>query len=135
MKNLLFLALFISFIVFLMSISLFVYYITPVSVSSFQASATVTEDLGGFDLNSSALTFGSIALGGSSTRSILVNNSYSFPIRVESVIDGSIAEMIVYGPLTIQPYQTSSFQFSVFAGPNVSLGNYTGNISIRLLRA
>ena len=51
MKNLLFLALFISFIVFLMSISLFVYYITPVSVSSFQASATVTEDLGGFDLN------------------------------------------------------------------------------------
>ncbi len=135
MKGILFLAFFISFVVFLMSISLFSYLVTPVSVSSFQASATITEDLEGFDLNSSALTFGSVPVGGTSTRAILVNNSYSFPIRVEPVIDGSISKMVIYGPLIIQPYEASSFQITVFADLNTSLGNYTGNVLIRLFRA
>ena len=134
MKNILFLALFISFIVFLMSLSLFFYYTLPVKVYSFQASVRVTEDLGGFDLNSSALTFGSIAFGGSSTRSILVYNPYSFPVRVEPIIKGNIGQIIAYSSMIVQPNNSSSFQLSVFAGPNVSLGNYTGNVFIRLLR-
>ena len=135
MKRILFLAFFISLIVFLMSLSLFVYYFTPITESSFQATARVTKDLDGFDVNSSALTFGSFAIGGSSTRSILVNNSYSFPVRLEPVAEGSISQLIVYSPLTIQPYTTSSFKITVSAPLNATLGNYTGNISVRLLHA
>jgi len=134
-KDLLILAFFISFIIFLMSLSFYFYYITPLAQSSFQASTIVTRDTGGFDLNSTALTFGSITLGGSSTRSILVNNSYSFPIRVEPVIEGSIQDLISYDYLVIQPYQSASFSMTVFADLNKSLGKYIGNVSVRLFPA
>lgn len=134
MNGILFLAFFISIIVFLMSASLFFYSFIPVAESSFQASARITEDTGGFDLNSSALTFGSIALGGSSSRSVLVYNPYSFPVRVEPVVDGTISELAVYSPLTIGPHNSSSFKISVVSKSNNLLGNYTGNVSIRLLR-
>ena|SRR3989338_976091 len=135
MKGLLLLAFFISVVVFLMSASLFFFYMTPVSKFSYQATAMVTEDSGGFDVNSTALTFGSVALGGSSTRAIFINNSYSFPVKVESVIEGSIARIIIPSSIIIQPFETSSFKITVFADLNASLGNYMGNVSIQLLRA
>ena len=134
MKKLLFLAFFISLVVFMMSLSLFFFHKYPIDESLFQASVNVTENLEGFDLNSSALTFGSIVFGGSSSRSVLVDNPYSFPVRVEPFVEGTISELVIYSPMIVSPHNSSSFQISVFSGPNISLGGYTGNISIRLFR-
>lgn len=135
MKGLVVLAFFISFIVFLMVLSIYVYYITPVDEYSYATTAFVTQDTAGFDLNSTAITFGSLVVGGSSTRSVLVNNSYPFAVSIEPKVEGSIAKIINYAPLTIKPYEASKFYFSVSAGSRDLLGNYTGNISIRLMRA
>src|SRR3989344_6160178 len=87
---------YISLIVFIVSALFFLSYFTPLSKSLFHASGTITEDLGGFDINSTALIFGSIALGGSSTRSILINNSYPFAIKVKLILEGSISDKIIY---------------------------------------
>jgi len=134
MKNILVLAFFISFIVFLMSLSIYFFYITPVYEFSYSATAYVTENVGGFDLNSTALTFGSIAVGGSSTRTILVDNYYSFPVRVEPHVEGTISKIISYQPLIVGPNETSRFSFTVSADSFDLLGNYTGNVIIRLKR-
>ena len=134
MKYILFLAFFISLIVFLMSASVFYYYIVPIKKSLFPASVMVTKELGGFDVNSTALTFGSITLGGSSTRAVLINNSYPFPVRVKSKVEGPISELIGSDFLVIWPNETSRFSFTVSSDPYTLLGNYSGNVSIRLYR-
>lgn len=135
MRNLIILSLFITVVVFVMTLSIYVYYITPLSEFSYQTTALVTMDTAGFDVNTSAITFGSVAIGGSSTRTILVNNSYSFPIRVEPEVEGPIEKLITYEPSIIGPNQASKLVFTVYAGTSELLGNYSGNISIKLLRA
>jgi len=135
MRRIIFLAFFISLIVFIASALFFLSYFTPLSKSLFHASGTITEDLGGFDINSTALIFGSIALGGSSTRSILINNSYPFAIKVKLVLEGSISDKIIYSPIRIEPYKSSSFKMTFFSNLDDSLGDYDGNISVVLFRA
>ncbi len=134
MKGLLFLAFFISFVVFLMSASMYFYYYYPISEFTYSSTAFVTKDLAGFDLNSSSITFGSIALGGSSTRNILINNSYPFSVRVKPYVEGDISKIINYSYLEVEPYQSSKFQLTISADSIDQLGNYTGNISIKLFR-
>ncbi|MEK6894135.1 MAG: hypothetical protein AABX10_01600 [Nanoarchaeota archaeon] len=135
MRSLVILSLFISLVVFVMSVSIYFYYITPLSEFSYDTTAFVTYDVAGFDVNTSAITFGSIVPGGTSTRSLIVNNSYPFPIKVDPEVDGSIEKILYFEPTIIEPYQTSKFYFTVYADSIENLGNYTGNIMIRLLRA
>ena len=135
MKSLAILSLFISLVVLTMSASIYFYYITPLSEFSYDTTAFVTHDVAGFDVNTTVITFGSIVPGGTSTRSLMVNNSYPFPIKVEPEADGSIEKILHFEPLVIEPYQSSQFYFTVYADSIDSIGNYTGNIMIRLLRA
>lgn len=135
MKNVVILSLFISLIVLVMSISVYFYYITPLSEYSYPTTAFVTQDVAGFDINTTAITFGSIVPGGTSTRSIVVNNSYSFPIKVQPEIEGSIEQIISYKPLVVGPNQSLKLEFTIYAESIEFLGNYTGNISIKLMRA
>lgn len=134
MKNLVILSLFISLIVLVMTFSIYFYYITPLSEFSYPATAFVTEDTAGFDVNTTAITFGSITIGGTSSRSVIVNNSYSFPVKVKTEIEGNIEEIISYDELTVEPYQTTRFYLTVSADSFDLLGNYTGNILIKLMR-
>lgn len=134
MRSLVILSLFISLVVLIMSVSVYFYYITPLSEFSYTTTAFVNYDVAGFDVNTSAITFGSIVPGGTSTRSLIVNNSYSFPIKVEPEIDGSIVDILSFEPIIIEPYQISKFYFTAHADSIDYIGNYTGNIKIRLLR-
>ena len=133
--RILLLALFISIMVLLMSASMFFYYTTPLSESTYLTSGKITENTGCFDINTSAITFGSITIGGSSTRSIWINNSYPFAIKVKPVVKGSISEKVKYDSIIIKPYEASSFKLTFFANNSSSLGYYNGEISILLLRA
>jgi len=135
MKNLVILAIFISLIAFLMTLSVYFYYTNPISEFSYFSNAFVTRNTEGFDLNSSAITFGSLPVGGSSTRAIVVNNSYPFAIRVKPNVEGTISRIIDYEPITIQPYESSKLYFTVHAYSIDLIGNYTGNISVKLMRA
>jgi hypothetical protein len=135
MKKILILAFFISFIVFLMSLSVFYYSFYPVKMSSFFANAAVTQNTAGFDVNSSALTFGSVAIGGTSTRSISINNSYPFPVKVKVKAQGTISDKISYTPLIIEPNKVESLKITFSSNSSLDIGNYEGNISFILYRA
>ncbi len=135
MKSLTVLSFFISLVVLVMSSSIYFYYISPISEFTYSTTAFVTQDTAGFDVNTSAITFGSIIIGGTSTRSILVNNSYPFPIRVKPEIEGDIAQLVTYDPTIINPYNTSKFYLTIYADSYDLVGNYTGNITLKLMRA
>ncbi|MBM3231915.1 hypothetical protein FJZ21_00855 [Candidatus Pacearchaeota archaeon] len=135
MRNLVILSFFISLVVLVMSVSIYFYYTTPLSEYSYDTTAFVTYDVAGFDVNTSSITFGSIVPGGTSTRSLIVNNSYPFPIKVEPKVDGSIRRILSFDQTIIEPYQTSKVYLTVSADSIDLLGNYTGNIIIKLVRA
>lgn len=84
-----------SIIVFLTSISLFVFVQKPIAFKSISISVNVTENLG-FDLNGSALTFGNVFPGGYSERKILFNNDFDFPVLVKLKAKGNVAELISF---------------------------------------
>jgi hypothetical protein len=135
MKNLLILSLFISAIVLVMTLSIYFYYLTPLDKFSYPTTAFVTQDTLGFDVNSTAITFGNVIVGGSSSRSILVNNSYPFAVKVKPNFSGNIASLISYEPLIVGPYSVSKLYLTI-SPTNISMiGNYTGMIDIELLRA
>lgn len=134
MKNLAILSLFISLVVLVMTLSVYFYYITPLYEFNYPVSGFVTEDTAGFDINTTAITFGSVIIGGTSTRSILVNNSFSFPVRVETETEGEISNLILYEPTIIGPNQVSKFYLTFSANSSILIGNYTGNITLKLMR-
>lgn len=136
MKYFVFFLFFLSILCFFFTFMFFLNYNNPLLASTFQTSLEVTQDKIGFDVNSSAVTFGKIALGGTSTRSISGYNPYPYDVRIDYSAEGSIASFIKDDSFKIvQPYEHFSYSLSVFAETNASIGNYTGNISIFLLRA
>ena len=136
MKRLTVILFFISLIV--LSFSLFSFFLlkNPVSESSFPTSVTITETLTGFDVNATAVTFGSVTRGGSATRFLSVANDYEFPVRVESIVHGSIAPFVQSTPsLVVAPGTSLSVPISLSTNGTASLGNYTGLVTIALFRA
>lgn len=57
-------------------------------------ASVIVGDRGGFDLNDSALTFGAIASGGSSTRNVIFKNNYEFEVIVYITSVGNISALL-----------------------------------------
>jgi hypothetical protein len=106
----------------------------PLSDGELYVSVSVTNDTGGFDVNSTALTFGKISLGGSSMRSVKVYNPYPFPVRAESSFSGSINDLVISpsSSFVILPNQTQSISFAISSNHTSSLGEYNGSLKISL---
>lgn len=136
MKYFVFSLFLVAVVCFLFALLFFFKYNDPLLTSSFQTNVEVTQDQIGFDVNSSALTFGKVAIGGTSTRSISGYNPYPHTVRIKHSANGSIASFMQYDSLKIvQPYEHFSYPISVFVDVNSSMGNYSGDISVFLLRA
>jgi len=50
----------------------------------------------GFDINNTALNFGTIAIYTSSQRNLTIENNYGFPIKVEFSVKGNITEFLLF---------------------------------------
>ncbi len=119
-----------SLILFIISLSLFISY-RPVEVKKVFASVEVTENTGGFDLNSTALTFGKIAIGGSATRNLLFANGYSVPVIIYLEANGNIADLLVFQKsYSVAVGESISIPFSVITHENTSLGFYSGIVDV-----
>jgi len=92
-------------------------------------------DYGGFDANGTALTFGTIMPGGSSTRKITFANSHSFPVIVEFSVVGDIADFMYFEPaIYLEPGEEKEIEVGAFASEDDSFGNYSGNFYISMKR-
>ena len=117
---------------FFISIFMLILSFVPLESHSLYASATISSEKGGFDVNSTALTFGIVRLGGSSTRAISVSNSHAFPLVMRISAKGSIEPHLAYAPvLRLEPYETQRISFSLVASPDTPPGFYDGEVSFR----
>lgn len=93
-------------------------------------ASLIVSDRGGIDINSSALTFGSVVPGGSSSRKLIMKNKYDFPIYVEIVPKGDIAEFVSSQVFILQKDEIKEIGISASVPGDARYGNYTGFISV-----
>ncbi len=133
MKRVIIVLAIISLITFLYSSFLFFRAPVVLQVIEFPASVSVTENVVGFDLNSSALVFGSIVKGSKITRRVSVENKYSFDIKAQFKFYGEITplfEKISF--IKISSGETKSIPISIISKMDTSFGNYSGFVKIEL---
>jgi len=130
MKKNIYLFFLLSF--FLISFSFFILNSKPLEVKELDVNFIVGKGVG-FDLNSSALTFGKIPLGGSSARSIAVDNSYNFPIEVNIFATKEIRKFIKAPfKIIINSKENISIPITVYVPKDSVLGNYSGKIKLKM---
>ena len=88
----------------------------------------------GFDLNRSALSFGRLLPGGTSTRSIFVENVYDVPFEVKMLISPNINPFVQIDDkkIIVNPGEKKKIPVTVIAPKNVSYGEYEGSIQVEL---
>lgn len=120
------LVLVISLLVFIYSLVNYVMANKIIESQTYYASVIVS-DKAGFDLNDSALTFGSLIKGSSSTRNLIYENNRNFSVIVEINSLGNISELLVVkSPVLVDSGDTKKILFSVFADEDTQEGNYEG---------
>lgn len=103
---------------------------------TYYASVNVSgESSAGFDVNGSALTFGRISIGSSSTRSIIAENKRDYPVSAEISANGSIAPLLSFTDgIMINANEIKKITFSAVSTPSTVPGFYDGEVKIRLVR-
>ena len=138
MKHIVIILSILSFLVLIVSSFYYFNFISDVRQVSYPASVVLSRDVNGFDINGTALTFGSIVPLGSSRRQILVTNPYPYPILVSGEVSGSIKQLFSHIPVTVIPsFNETHIPLSVSAAidSNLSFGSYNGTVVFTLRRA
>jgi hypothetical protein len=87
----------------------------------------------GFDVNSSALTFGKITPGGSSTRNLILENNYGFPIKLKIEIEGNVLKFLSFEKVVfIDSRETKKIIFSAVIPGDEKFGKYSGKVIITI---
>jgi hypothetical protein len=89
----------------------------------------------GFDVNTSALKFGKIPPGGSSTRTINIENQYDFPLHGKVYASKNLAELLsAPDSFLVEPMNRTEISISINIPRDYKYGNYTGRLKIELRR-
>ena len=134
MRRLTYILFALSLFIFLISLRGYFLSMKPIQTQTFYASMNISDSFG-FDLNSSALTFGKVAFGGSSARNIKIQNGFDFPVIAVVHAEGDIMPLLNFEEIVkIDKGETKSVPFSVSALPEIDDGFYSGNVSFELYR-
>ena len=128
---------------FLLGVSILVLFISLTSyfidnrtleTHEFYASLNISDDaVVGFDINDSALIFGTVGKGITSTRRIKIDNKYSFPIIVFVRADGAIKEFLNFEDVVrIDRNMTALVAVSAFAPFDTTAEGYSGTVEFLL---
>ncbi|MBI2632329.1 hypothetical protein HYW75_04970 [Candidatus Pacearchaeota archaeon] len=86
-------------------------------------------DFGGFDLNKTALTYGTITPGGSSSRNVIIGNEYSFPIYVKVFASGVLRQFLTTEEnIILEPGESRKVPLVIRASKESGFGNYSGKL-------
>lgn len=93
------------------------------------ANVTVTEDSMAWELvkNATALTFGKVKSDSSSSRHVIINNTYDFPVRALITSKGKISPLLNYNPdVRIDKGEAKEIDFTVTIPDIANMTNLTG---------
>lgn len=130
-------AIFISvFIIFMMTFIHYYPYAFGLKKWTLYASVEVSTDRGGFDLNSTALTFGIIKSGGAAKRWVNFTNEYDFPVMVKIIPKGNITELLAYeSDIYVEPGELKRIEIRTASTPETPIGKYEGYITFKVVPA
>jgi hypothetical protein len=133
----------IALVVLLLGIIFLGAFFTYRAISPFRRALKVEKvdvsfaigEYGGFNLNKTALTYGTITRGGSAVRNVIIGNEYSFPIIVKVFASGSLVQFLtVEENLSLEPGESRKVAVAVQAPRDAEFGNYSGELSFVFLR-
>ncbi len=106
-------------------------YFTLVDTTRFDMYLTVS-DYVGVNADTSAIFFGATFPGGSSNRLVLLNNSYSFPVKVELEAYGQLSNWVYFSDngFVIEPNEGTTVNVHAIVPEKAKHGNYTGSLKI-----
>ena len=117
----------------LAGVSIFSFLTAPVGIREYDVIFAVEEGVVGFDLNTSALTFGKIIPGGSSTRNIFFENYENKDIEIEILASENIAEFMDFqSEYFIPAKQNATIPITVTIPLETEDGEYLGKVKIQL---
>ena len=95
--------------------------------ASFSAS-----DIMGFDLNSTALTFGFLTPGNSASREIFLENRFEKDLNVKIIVNGEISKFLRISEenFILIPKERKKIGFSIYAPKDILLKKYEGKVII-----
>jgi len=95
------------------------------------ASFTASDKMG-FDLNSTALTFGFLNPGNSASREILLENRFEKELNVKIIVKGDISKFLKVSEenFKLMPQESKKIGFNVYAPKDILLKKYEGKVII-----
>lgn len=93
----------------------------------------IVSDHYGFDLNGTALTFGMVRPGGTSSRALILENKYNKEVEVEIYAKGKIKEFILISDnnFILRDNEKKELSFTVSVPSGTEYGNYTGFVIMK----
>lgn len=90
----------------------------------------------GFDINTTAVTFGSVPPSGTSTRDVVISNTDGYDKAVSFGVEGAISGFVKPPKETaIRANSNATVSVRAEVPPGAESGNYTGTLKIFLRRA
>jgi hypothetical protein len=86
----------------------------------------------GFDLNSTALTFGFIMPGNSATREISIGNNFKEDVKIKIISEGEISRFLKISEdsFMLKPGESRNIGFSLVVPKNSLLKKYEGKVIV-----
>jgi hypothetical protein len=95
----------------------------------------IVNDTVGFDINSTALKFGRLTPGSSSTRTIIIDNSYNFTLYGKIFASNNIANLLMAPDnFVISPNNKTFVVVTLYVPDNYKFGVYYGKLRVELNR-
>lgn len=93
-------------------------------------------EVASFDLNQTALTFGTLYPGLSSSRNLTIENSYDFPIIFEFKANGKIKKFLTFDEIIfLDSGEKKSISIRAKIPEGENYGNYSGKIIVNIKKS
>lgn len=133
-EKLIFILIVILILAFILNIYLFISLSKIIEIRELYASIIVSDKIG-FDLNSTALTFGEVIQGGSSTREISIENNFGFLIEVYVYGDNGMENFIIPAKERMEKDEKKSIKITAFVPEDTEFGKYEGKVIIKIKKS
>ena len=107
----------------------------PLDTVEFPIEFTVVEHGGGFDVNTTALTFSLIAPGNAAERPVSLDNNYDFPIEVRVLVSENIVDVVnVSSSTVVNPGENITIPVRIEVPQSYLPGKYSGKIRFEMYK-
>lgn len=128
--------LFFSALILVISFASFMLHSRVLETKTVHSNILVEKGVSAFDLNSSAITFGKVSPGGTSTRNVDFYNDLNFTVRVRIKSYGRINDFISYdNNVIVGPLERKKISFNAFVPEDTKEDLYEGEVIFEVTRA